>query len=212
PQSRDKDPAPRKSAQLPDCLKELTEGSSLHLNLQQRTSLQDLLREFLEIFSCEPSDYGRTELVYRRIDTGDHPAIRQPARRLPLAKRKEVNRLVDEMKKHDVIEPSSSPWALPTVLVRKKDRSTRFCVVYRRLNDITKKDSYPLPRIDDTLDRLSGAEWFSTLDLRRGYWQVSVHPDDKEKTAFTTGMLLLRLRYLWRQLSAACYLKFSLPT
>ncbi|MBJ5579750.1 RNA-directed DNA polymerase [Salmonella enterica subsp. enterica serovar Derby] len=130
--------------------------------------------------------------MHHRIDTGDHSGIRQPARRHPLAKREEVNHLVNEMKKQDVIEPFSSPWASPVVLVRKKDGSTRFCVEYRRLNDITKKDSYPLPRIDDTLDRLSGAEWFSTLDLRSGYWQVNVNPDDKEKTAFTTG------RGLWQ--------------
>ncbi|MBJ5565787.1 RNA-directed DNA polymerase, partial [Salmonella enterica subsp. enterica serovar London] len=176
--------------------KELTEGSSLHLDTQQRTSLEDLLRKFLDIFSCGPSDYGRTDLVFHRISTGDHPAIRQPAIRLPLAKREQVNRLVDEMKKQDVIEPSSSPWVSPVVLVRKKDVSTLFCVDYRRLNDVTKKDSYPLPRIDDTLNRLSGAEWFSTPDLRSGYWQVSVHPDDKEKTAFTTGSGLWQFKVM----------------
>ncbi|GFV92956.1 hypothetical protein TNCV_1693491 [Trichonephila clavipes] len=91
------------------------------------------------------------------------------------------------MKNNDVIEPSSSPWASPIVLVRKKDGSTRFCVDYRLLNDITKKDSYLLPRIDDTLDTLAGNTWFSTLDLKSGCWQVELHPDDKEKTAFTTG-------------------------
>jgi hypothetical protein len=72
-------------------------------------------------------------------------------------------------------------------LVRKKNGELRFCVDYRKLNDITKKDCFPLPRIDDTLDTLAGTEFFSTLDLWSGYWQVDVHPDDKEKTAFSTG-------------------------
>ncbi|GFX69694.1 hypothetical protein TNCV_1770621 [Trichonephila clavipes] len=100
------------------------------------------------------------------------------------------------MKNNDAIEPSSSPWASPIVLVRKKDGSTRFCADYRRLNDVTKKNSYPLPRIDDTLNTLAGYTWFSTLDLKSGYWQVEIHPDDKEKTAFTTGQGLWQFKVM----------------
>ncbi|GFW94051.1 retrovirus-related Pol polyprotein from transposon 412 [Trichonephila clavipes] len=123
-------------------------------------------------------DFGRTRLTKHRIDTGEHPPIKQHLRRLLFAKQEEVQKLIKDVKNNDVIEPSSSPWASPIVLVRKKDGSTRFCVDYRRLNDITKKDS------DTTL---AVNTWFSTLDLKNGYWQVELHPDDKEKTAFTTG-------------------------
>ena len=94
--------------------------------------------------------------------------------------------LIDEMLEQEVIVPSSSPWASPIVLVAKKDGSTRFCVDYRKLNAITKLDVFPLPRIDDSLDLLSGAKYFSSLDLASGYWQVGMAPTAQEKTAFTT--------------------------
>jgi hypothetical protein len=128
--------------------------------------------------------------VYHRIDTGDARPIRQPPRRISLAKQAEVQEILDDMQRHGVIEESDCPWSYPVVLVRKKNGEIRFCVDYRKLNDVTKKDCFSLPRINDTLDTLAGAKWFSTLDLKSGYWQVDVHPDDKEKTAFSTGQVL----------------------
>ena len=94
--------------------------------------------------------------------------------------------LLDEMLDADVISPSSSPWASPIVLVEKKDGSTRFCVDYRRLNRLTRKDAFPLPRIEQALDALHGARIFSTLDLQSGFWQVPLTERAKEKSAFTT--------------------------
>ncbi|GFV80549.1 retrovirus-related Pol polyprotein from transposon 17.6 [Trichonephila clavipes] len=85
-----------------------------------------------------------------------------------------------------IVQPSESPWSSPIVLVRKKDGSWRFCVDYRKLNSVTKKDVYPLPRIDDTLDCLKGAMFFSSMDLRSGYWQIEIDEADREKTAFIT--------------------------
>ena len=90
------------------------------------------------------------------------------------------------MLQQGVIKPSKSPWGSPIVLVAKKDGTTRFCVDYRKLNSITKKDVYPLPRIDDTLDTLAHNKFFSTLDLASGYWQIAMEESSQEKTAFTT--------------------------
>ncbi|GFS99683.1 retrovirus-related Pol polyprotein from transposon 17.6 [Nephila pilipes] len=157
------------------------------LTQKQRSAAEKMLREFKELFPKSSEEFGRTNLTKHRIDTGNHPPIKQHPRRLPFAKVEEVKDLLKDMQAKGIIEPSTSPWASPIILVRKKDGSTRFCVDYRRLNDITKKDSYPLPRIDDILDTLSGNVWFSTLDLKSGYWQVEMDPLDREKTAFTTS-------------------------
>ena len=94
--------------------------------------------------------------------------------------------MVSDMLSQGVITPSQSPWASPIVLVRKKDGGIRFCVDYRRLNQATKLDEFPLPRIDDTLDLLAGTRYFSTLDLASGYWQVGMEQGSQEKTAFRT--------------------------
>ncbi|GFX05710.1 retrovirus-related Pol polyprotein from transposon 412 [Trichonephila clavipes] len=119
------------------------------LSPEQKSSAERLFQEFEDVFSRNSSDIGHTTVTQHRIDTADHPPIKQHPRRLPFAKQEEVGTLLREMQENDIIEPSSSPWASPIVLVRKKDGSTRFCVDYRKLNDVTKKDSYPLPRIDD---------------------------------------------------------------
>ena len=145
-----------------------------HVSSIEREQLLQLLLEFSDIFAAHPNDLGHTNIVSHRIDTGNAHPIRQQARRVPLAKREETQRLLDNMLQNDVIQPSSSPWASPVVLVQKHDVSQRFCIDYRKLNRVTKKDAYPIPRIDDTLDTLSGSCWFSMLDLVSGCWQVEV--------------------------------------
>jgi len=156
------------------------------LSQPEKEQLYTLLLEYEDLFAKGPDDFGRTGSLKHKISTGDAQPIRQQVRRIPPVQREEARKLLREMLDKDVIQPSSSPWASPVVLVRKKDGSTRFCVDYRKVNAVTRKDAYPLPRVDDTLDMLVGAKWFSTLDLISGYWQVEMSPDDQEKTAFCT--------------------------
>ena len=127
-----------------------------------------------DVFKMEGEPLGRTSLVKHDIKTTTEQPIKQRAHRLPIHQREEAKRQVEEMLRDDIIEPSHSPWPNPVVLVKKKDNSTRFCIDYRKLNAISIKDAYPLPRIDDSLDSLAGARCFSTLDLASGYWQVGM--------------------------------------
>ena len=167
-------------------LSKMVEKCASDLGAEQKEQLLQLLIEFADIFADE-GELGRTDRITHNIDTGSAPPIRQPVRRVPVCQKAEVKDLLADMEKKDVIRPSNSPWASPIVLVRKRDGSHRFCVDYRKLNAVTRKeDAYPIPRIDDTLDTLSGACWFSTLDMVSGYWQVEVGEKDREKTAFCT--------------------------
>ena len=130
------------------------------------------------------------------IDTGDSQPIRCAPRRMSPQKVQREEACVDEMLSGGQIEASESPWSAPVVLVTKKDGGIRFCVDYRKLNLATVKDAYPLPRIDDTLDMLAGKRWFSTLDLASGYWQVSLSPEARCKTAFATHSGLFQFRVM----------------
>ena len=123
-------------------------------------------------------------MVEHRIDTGEARPVKERPRRHPLCNQEEIMRQVEELKQRGVIEPSDSPWAANVVLVRKKDGTKRFGVDYRGLNAVTIKYAYPVPRIDEALDALSGAQWFSTLDLAYGYWQVALDEEASQKLTF----------------------------
>ena len=138
-----------------------------------------------DIFATDSSELGRPKVVQHPIEVGDHRPVQQTPCRIPFSLRHLVDEMVREMLDLKIIQHSHSPWASPIVLVKKKDGSMRFCVDYRLLNSI-KRDVHPLPRIDDTLDALAGARYFTTLDLASGYWQVTMDPAAKEKTAFIT--------------------------
>ena len=150
-----------------------------------------LLWRFEDVIALNDNDLGRTHLVSHRIETADARPVRQLARRLPFHLHEEVRGLVDNMLSQGIIEPCCGPWASPILLAKKKDGSTRFCVDFRRVNDMTRKDAQPLPRIDNTLDALGGACYFSTLDLASGYWQVEVDSRDREKDRICNTMWAL---------------------
>ncbi len=154
---------------LPEYLHQLMEREADDLALRQREELAAVIYEFRDVFSSGPTDMGRIGLVKHTIDTGDQRPVHLPPRCLPIAKQEIECEEVQKMLDRGVIEPCQSSWASPVVLVTKKDGTTHFCVVYRKLNDVTKKDAYPLPWIDDTLDTLRGSTYFSTLDLYSGY-------------------------------------------
>ena len=120
------------------------------------------------------------------IDTGDAAPVKLPPRRVPLAFAGEDNAALEKLQEQGTIRPSCSPWAAPLVLVRKKCSSVRTCVDYRRLNLLTRKDAWPIPRTQDCLDALEGSILFSTLDITSAYNQITVREEDIPKTAFVT--------------------------
>jgi len=169
---------------IPEYLKDLYKRSSDGLNKSQCHRLKNILIENQACFARDDSDFGHTKIVEHDIDTGDTKPIRSRLRLAPLGLQEEEEKLVTQMLKDGQIEPSSSPWASPVCMVKKKDGSTRFCIDYRRLNDATIKDAYPLPRIQDCLNTLNGGEYFCTLDLKSGYWQVGMTKRARERSAF----------------------------
>ena len=169
-----------------DFVQEMLDKIDLELTDEQEHQVKQLLKENREVFSTSEFDLGRTNLVRHRIDTGTNRPFKQQLRRHPMAYLPVTDKHVDKMLANDICEPSCSPWASNIVLVEKSDGSLRFCVDYRQLNNLTVKDSYPLPRIDTCFDALGGAKYFSTLDLRQGYWQVENDPEIADKTTLIT--------------------------
>ncbi len=150
---------------------------------EYHAKIKDLLEDYSDVFSEGEFDIGRTSVLQHKITTkpGTKP-IKQAPYRTPIEKQAEIDRQVEMLLEKDLIEISDAAWASPVLLVQKKDGSQRLCVDYRKVNSATEKDAFPIPRIDDTLDCLSGATFFSTLDLAVGYWQVPLDDDAKNKS------------------------------
>ena len=150
---------------------------------------KEMLKRNAKVFSKDDMDMGRTNLVKHHIKLTDPVPFKEAYRRIPPQMYDEVKSHLQEMLDLGAIRPSNSPWASAIVLVRKKDGRLRFCIDLRKLNNRMVKDAYSLPRIESILDSLGGAQIFSTLDLKAGYWQVEMAEECKAYTAFTCGPL-----------------------
>ncbi|UYV67424.1 hypothetical protein LAZ67_5000530, partial [Cordylochernes scorpioides] len=155
-----------------------------NLSFKEQERLKQILAKYTDLFS---SRLGRTSLAKHQIHTEDAKPIKHKPYRVSAKERTIIKDQIDEMLEEGIIRQSSSPWSFPVILVKKRDGKYRFCVDYRKLNEVTVKDVYPIPRIDDVMDTLQGSKYFSAIDLKSGYWQVEIEERDKEKTAFTTA-------------------------
>ena len=165
-------------------LHEITDLTSVQLR-----QLEDLLYEFHDVFSKHDLDLGHTSLVKHQINLTDDTPIKLRHRRIPPSMYEKVRQHIKDMLACGAIRPSNSPWSFPTVLVRKRNNSFRFCLDFRKLNRRTVRHSYQLPRIDESMDVLSGSKWFSTMDMKSGYWHIKMEEAHKERTAFSVGSL-----------------------
>jgi len=173
---------------VPEHLRKLYNATADELESENdRYLLRQVLRRNADIFATTSTDLGSTNVATHSINTGDSPPIKQAPRRVALHRQQIVKQEVEKMLEKEIIEPGDGPWSSPIVLAKKKDGTLRFCIDYRKLNDVTLKDAYPLPRIEDNLDTLSGSSWFSTLDLISGFWQVEMDDESRLKTAFSVG-------------------------
>ncbi len=155
----------------------------------QRKMLMVVLTLNSDVFQWDQKGLGRTKLVEHHVNTGDSRPVQQKQYPIPTVAYDEVRKQTAQMLKDKIIRPSSSPWRSPVLLVKKKDSSGsvvgyRFCIDLTKINAVTVKDSYPLPLISKTVDRLSGAKYFSSGDLDRAFWQIGLAEEDKEKYAF----------------------------
>lgn len=157
------------------------------LDPMHKQALDDLIQQNNDIFYVDGDQLGSVKLVEHEIPLQPHAVpVAQRPRRLSPSERQEVRDEINYLLSQGLIETSTSPWASPIVKARRKNGRLRLAIDYRRLNSLTINSHYPLPVIEDLLDRLSNAKFFSTLDAKSGYWQMPLHSEDCYKTAFVT--------------------------
>ena len=135
----------------------------LHISEELRDKIEPLIIRNSDLFASKDTEPGHTDTVKMKIDTGNANPIKQRPYRTPLNNRRVIDETIDEMLESNIIRRSRSPWSFPVVIIDKKDGSKRFCVDFRKLNQVTKKNSYPLPVIDDILTLLGKAKYFTSL-------------------------------------------------
>lgn len=159
-------------------------GSKLdYLSKDKQSDVTQVIEEFKHLFTNE---LGCTTKAIHDVDVNDAKPIKQHPYRLNPNKLADVRKEVQYMLEHDIIEPSQSNWSSPIVMVPKSDGTTRFCIDYRKVNAVTRSDSFPIPRIEDCIDRVGKAAFVSKIDLLKGYWQVPLSDRAKEISAFVT--------------------------
>ena len=148
-----------------------------------------LLLEFHHVFSLELNEIGCTDATEHVIELMKDEPFKERFRRIAPPLVDEVRQHIQEMLDSGTIRPSQSPWCNAMVQVRKKDGSLRFCIDFRRLNARTKKDAYPLSRMQETMESMVGTQHFSCMDLKSGFWQVKMAEESRQYTAFTVGSM-----------------------
>ena len=174
-------PATSAPTDLPSIIDEIDIGP---VPAEWKPRITSMIRDHINVFSQNDLDLGGTDAVKHRIQLTDETPFKERSRPVAPHDFEDLRQHLKELLEMGVIRESQSPYASPIVITRKKSGKIRMVIDYRRLNNRTIKDSYNLPKIEDILTSLSGAKWFSTLDLKSGYYQIEMHEDDKEKTAF----------------------------
>ena len=154
-----------------------------HLKPSQRQDVLDLVHEYAQLF---PDVLSRTDMISHDVDVGDAPPIKQHPYRLNPTKAAYLDQEIQYLLDNDFIEPSQSSWSSPCILVPKPDGSYRMCTDYRKVNNLTKSDNFPIPRIDDCVDKIGNAKYVSKFDLLKGFWQIPLSERAKEISAFVT--------------------------
>ena len=156
------------------------------VSLAEKAELATLLDDYRDVFANNDTEVGRTNRAYFHIHTKTEVPVAIKLRRTPFSLRAEVDRQIQNMEERGIIEPSTSPYSAPILLVPKADGSYRFCADFRGLNDATITEIFPLPSVRECLDSLHGSNLFTTLDLYSGYWQIPIATKHRHKTAFST--------------------------